>query len=192
MLTISRSIIALISIVASAGSAIGQATSKTQRVAASELAPSLAPLVSESESELQAVVARYSADRAALLRRYDTDYGKERRERLREFERGWQTRVAEIDFNKLGYEGRIDHVLLSKRLTYELTLLDREDTQAGEMRQFAPQLSFTVAGDTPSCRSVTIPNALNRLVQIARRPSEYPSINFSVKSCPSHPTTHTE
>jgi hypothetical protein len=138
MPAIHRSIITLVAVAVCTNSAIGQTTPKTQRVAASELAPSLTPLVSENESELQAVVSRYSADRAALLRRYDTDFGSERRARLREFERAWQNRVAEIDFNKLGYEGRIDHILLSRRLTYELTLLDREDQQAGEMRQFAP------------------------------------------------------
>ena len=83
-------------------------------------------------------MARYSADRAALLRRYDTDFGSERRARLREFERAWLARLGDIDFNKLGPEGRIDHVLLSKRLTYEIGVLDREDQQVAEVQQFAP------------------------------------------------------
>jgi hypothetical protein len=109
-----------------------------QRVPANELAPDVRSLVARGESELQAVVSRYSADRAALLRRYDTEYGSERRARLREFERAWQARLNEIDYNRLGPEGRIDHVLLSKRLAYELKLLDREDEHVAEMGQFAP------------------------------------------------------
>jgi hypothetical protein len=112
----------------------------TQRVAADELAPRLPALVSQNESELRAVVARYTSDRAALLRRYDIDYGTERRARMREFERGWQARLNEIDYNRLGPDGRIDHVLLSKRLSYELRLLDREDEQLAEMQRFAPFL----------------------------------------------------
>ncbi|HJU75214.1 MAG TPA: DUF885 family protein [Gemmatimonadaceae bacterium] len=119
----------------------GQETrSGTQRVATADLAPPLTSLVSNSESELRTIVTRYSADRAALLRRYDTDFGSERRARLREFERAWQSRLNEIDFNRLGPEGRIDHVLLTKRLTYELKLLDREDEQVAEMKRFAPFL----------------------------------------------------
>jgi len=122
-----------------------RAAPASQRVAPQELAPRVTGLVAFSESELKGVVARYTADRAALLRRYDVDYGTERRARLREFERAWQARLDEIDFNKLGPDGRIDHVLLAKRLTYELKLLDREDEHVAEMRRFAPFLDRLTA-----------------------------------------------
>ncbi|MGQ0641221.1 MAG: DUF885 family protein [Gemmatimonadaceae bacterium] len=122
-----------------------QSTTSSQRVANSDLAPNLTTLVSTFDSELRSVVARYTSDRAALLRRYDVDFGSERRARLREFERGWQTRLNEIDYNRLGPEGRIDHVLLSKRLTHELRLLDREDEHVTEMRRFAPFLERLTA-----------------------------------------------
>jgi Bacterial protein of unknown function (DUF885) len=112
--------------------------SPTQRVPDSDLAPPLTSLVSQSESELHAVVARYSADRGALLRRYDTEYGTERRARLREFSKEWQKRLNEVDYNKLGYQGRIDYVLLSKQLAYELRVLDREDEHLSEMKRFVP------------------------------------------------------
>lgn len=119
--------------------AIGaQSKTTNQRVSATELAPSLAGLVSRSQSELRDVVSRYSVDRAALLRRYDVEFGTERRARIRDFEKAWQARITEVDFERLGPEGRIDHILLSKRLAYELSLLDREDTQVAEMRRYAP------------------------------------------------------
>jgi hypothetical protein len=115
-----------------------RSTVTTQRIPASELAPALPSLVALRESELASVVARYTSDRAALTRRYDTEYGSERRSRMREFEGAWQKRLNEIDYNKLGYDGRIDHVLLSKRLAYELKLLDREDQHVAEIKRFAP------------------------------------------------------
>jgi uncharacterized protein (DUF885 family) len=122
----------------SAATAAAQQKTTSQRVGATELAPPLAALVSQTESELRAVVSRYTTDRAALLRRYDVRYGTERRARLRDFERAWQTRMREIDFDRLRPEGRIDHILLTKRLAYELSLLDREDKQVREMLRFAP------------------------------------------------------
>lgn len=134
-----RSAFVLGTLLAAASTLPGQqAKTPDQRIATAALAPPLTSLISQSESELAAVVARYSADRAALLRRYDTDWGSERRGRLREFERAWQSRLAELDFNKLGPEGRIDYVLLSKRLTYELDVLGREEQQVAEVQQFAP------------------------------------------------------
>jgi hypothetical protein len=115
-----------------------QGKGPTQRVDATQLAPSLTSLVSPTTSELAVVVSRYSADQGALRRRYDVEYGNERRERMRDFYRSWQARMRELDFNTLGPDGRIDHILLSKRLGYELSLLEREDRHLAEIRGFAP------------------------------------------------------
>jgi uncharacterized protein (DUF885 family) len=78
-------------------------------------------------SELREVVARYAADRDALLRRYPIVASRERSERLRRFHREWSERVSAIDFESLGPEGRIDHFLLRNQAAYETTLLERED-----------------------------------------------------------------
>ncbi len=115
-----------------------QSRTTEQRVNSSELAPPLADLVSRPQSELRDVVARYSSDRSALMRRYDVDWGTERRERTRDFQRAWQARLKEIQFDKLGPDGRIDFILLNKLIAYELSLLDREDKQVAEMRAYAP------------------------------------------------------
>ncbi|MGQ0646433.1 MAG: DUF885 family protein [Gemmatimonadaceae bacterium] len=87
---------------------------------------------------MSSVVRRYSADQAALRRRYDVEFGNERRARMRDFYKAWQARLRDIHYDKLGPEGRIDHVLLSRRLAYELSLLNREDEQLVEIRRFAP------------------------------------------------------
>jgi hypothetical protein len=72
------------------------------------------------------VVQRYAADRAALGRRYAVDYSPARRERFRTFTAGWRARLAELDFDRLGVEGRLDWVLLDNALRHQLALLDRE------------------------------------------------------------------
>jgi len=133
-----RSFTVACTVALSAATAAAQQKTTSQRVGAADLAPPLVALVAQPESELRAVVSRYTTDRAALLRRYDVRYGTERRARLRDFERAWQARMREIDFDRLGPEGRIDHILLTKRLGYELSLLDREDKQVMEMVRFAP------------------------------------------------------
>src|SRR5687767_5498355 len=89
-------------------------------------------------SELERTVERYTADRAALLRRYDTEWSPERRERLRAFYTEWQAKLAATDLERLGVEGRADWVLLDNRVRYELALLDRERTLLDEMRPLLP------------------------------------------------------
>ncbi len=91
-----------------------------------------------STSELTDLVERYAADRAALYRRYDADYSLARRARLRDFYADWRTRVGEIDFDALGVEGRIDHVLMQNDLRYQLGLLDREERDFAEMESLLP------------------------------------------------------
>jgi hypothetical protein len=100
--------------------------------------PALGPLVSAPSSELRDVVQRYAVDRAVLGRRYAVDYSPARRERFRAFTAGWRARLAELDFDRLGIEGRLDYVLLDNALRHELTLLDREAALFAEMRPLLP------------------------------------------------------
>jgi uncharacterized protein (DUF885 family) len=91
--------------------------------------PVLAPLLSAkgSESEVRDVVQRFAADENALGRRWNVDYAPTRRERFREFYRGWQARLRELDFNALSQQARIDYVLMNHSLRHSLALLDREE-----------------------------------------------------------------
>ena len=73
-----------------------------------------------SESELRDIIDRYAVDRQALGRRYGFAQSPERFARLKQFYADWQARLAKVDFAALGVEGRIDHVLLTHRLAYEL------------------------------------------------------------------------
>jgi uncharacterized protein (DUF885 family) len=100
-----------------------------------------APLAAQqswSESELRDTVARYTLDRQALFRRYEVGYSPVQRDRLRAFYLDWQARVAAMDMERLGVEGRIDRILLDTRVRRELAQLDLDERRYQEMTRFVP------------------------------------------------------
>ncbi len=103
--------------------------------------PALTPLLAArgTESELRDIVTRFKADESALNRRWTVDYAPGRRDRFREYYRGWQSRLKELDFDKLSQQGRIDYVLMNHTLRHSLGLLDREEKMWVES---APVLPF--------------------------------------------------
>lgn len=90
------------------------------------------------QSELRDTVELFSSDRAGLLRRYALEYSPARRERMRRFYTDWQARLRAIPFERLGAEGRVDHVLLDLRLRRELDLLALEERRWNEMASWVP------------------------------------------------------
>ncbi len=101
-------------------------------------APTLWPLENPSPSELRDVVSRFTSDREALSRRFDAPHSPGRRGALRALTQAWQDRIAAIDFEPLSAEGRIDWILLSRRLRHDLRLLGREDRRLAESAPIAP------------------------------------------------------
>lgn len=91
-----------------------------------------------AQSELRDTVSLYTTDLSALNRRWTVAYAAARRERFRAFQKEWQGRLARIDFDRLGQEGRIDYVLLNTRLTAELDRLTREEQLATDMGPYVP------------------------------------------------------
>ena len=122
-----------------AASVASAQTSKPDAASDSSTVPALQTLVRQPGSEMAAVVERFDADRDALARRYDAIDSPEQRARMRAFYGGWKARLGEVDFAKLGQEGRVDYVLLDHYLTHELALLDRRDKMR---REAAPLLPF--------------------------------------------------
>ncbi|MFQ5678577.1 MAG: DUF885 family protein [Gemmatimonadota bacterium] len=117
----------------------GGSAGEERRVAATDLSvPVLRPLRQSSGSALRGVVERYTADRSALLRRWDVEYSTSRRARLRSFYQGWRDRLAALDYEGLGLEGRVDYTLLDNELLYRLSLLEREERLAREMEPLIP------------------------------------------------------
>jgi uncharacterized protein (DUF885 family) len=73
-----------------------------------------------NQSSLRAVVERYSADRAALGRRYPLVGAAGRGERLVRFEREWLGRLEAMDFERLNQESQIDWLLLRNSIQREI------------------------------------------------------------------------
>lgn len=100
--------------------------------------PSLAALAEAPQSELAPVVRRFEADRGMLFRRYSVEYSAARRARMRRFYEEWRGRLREVDFDRLGQEGRVDYVLLDARLRSELLQLQRAEARSAETRAYVP------------------------------------------------------
>jgi uncharacterized protein (DUF885 family) len=138
--------------------------------------PPLAPLLAPkgAESELRDIVARYNADGNALGRRWNVEWSPSRRQRFREFYRGWQTRLRELDFDKLAQQGRIDYVLMNHELRHQLTLLDREEKMFAEAQAlvpFAPPI-FALVDARRSMAPIDPAKAAETLVAITKQVDE--------------------
>jgi hypothetical protein len=118
-----------------------QNTTLQAGVDGAQYVPPLAPLLSPrgAESELRDIVSRFSNDENALGRRWTVEYAPQRRARFNEFYRGWQSRLRELDFDRLSQQGRIDYVLMNHSLRHSLSLLEREEKMWMES---APVLPF--------------------------------------------------
>ncbi|MCX6956180.1 MAG: DUF885 family protein [Verrucomicrobia bacterium] len=107
--------------------------------AAADYVPDVAALAVPAASELRELVERYVTDRAEVDRFASVKSSVLHQKRLREFLTAWRTRLAAVDYERLGVDGRIDATLLRTRLEHELRLLDREAKRAAEV---APLLPF--------------------------------------------------
>jgi hypothetical protein len=102
--------------------------------------PALAQLLASkgAESEMRDIVTRFTTDENALGRRWNVEYAPSRRDRFREYYRGWQSRLRELDFNGLSQNGKIDYILMNHSLRHSLALLDREEKQWAESAPVVP------------------------------------------------------
>jgi hypothetical protein len=102
--------------------------------------PALASLVefARAESTLRVAVQRYMQDAAALQRRYPVAWSPARIDRMRKLAEGWRTRLGELDFDTLNFEGQIDYLALRNRIDHDLERLRIESQRAREMVPLVP------------------------------------------------------
>ncbi|MGE0455232.1 MAG: DUF885 family protein [Vicinamibacteria bacterium] len=136
-----RKLPALLALACLPAAAWGQPAPARARDAA-QYAVSAAEAAAVAASELAPLVARYTADRDALLRLWSVPGSATRREKLRGFYGGWLGQVDALGWDRLSLEGRVDAVLLRRHLAYEIGLLDREEARG---RELAPLLPFADA-----------------------------------------------
>ena len=100
--------------------------------------PTLTLLVGRPSSEMVDVINRFSADLGSVARRYDADDSPAQRKRMREFYSGWSTKLADVDFDRLGQEGKVDYVLLNNYIRHQVDLLGRQDKLRAETAVLVP------------------------------------------------------
>lgn len=117
--------------------AAAEAAAKAASIAAT-YSPALADVEATTTSELRPLVERYTADRAAIGRRWALEFSPERVAVARAFTAAWQARLREVPFDTLGLQGRIDHVLLANRLAADARAIDRAAAQFAEVESLLP------------------------------------------------------
>ena len=148
--------------------------------------PAISEFMRTTTSEMADVITRFSADQAALQRRYDANDSKAQRARMRAFFTAWRERLAEHDFGKLSQEGKVDYVLLDNHLRYQLELMGREDRQLAEI---APLLPFTdtLLGLHESRRDLLSANGQQAARTLARVTQQIDSLRTLLEPAPARP-----
>jgi hypothetical protein len=100
--------------------------------------PPVASLLAQPQSAFAPVIQRWSADRAALGRRYSVEYSPERLDRFARFTAAWSREVAAATPRTLDRAAQVDRLMLAAKLAHEEALLARERRLAGEMRAVLP------------------------------------------------------
>ncbi len=98
-----------------------------------------------SNSEMAAPIDRFMADRATLIRTYPIEISETRRNRLAEFYADWSARAAQMNFEAMSPDGRIDYILFKNHLRHEIRKLELD---AKAYQEESPLMPFagTIAG----------------------------------------------
>jgi uncharacterized protein (DUF885 family) len=107
------------------------------------------------DSELSALIERYTADREALGRYFgDHDdtvsaaavaaVSTAHNERMARFYAEWQTALDRVEFDKLGQDGRIDYILLRNNLSRQNRRLKVHEAQFAAMEPLIPFASAII------------------------------------------------
>jgi uncharacterized protein (DUF885 family) len=91
-----------------------------------------------SHSEMRPLVERFAADRAILNRTYNLDLSATTQERRRQFYADWTGRLAQVNFDPMSQDGKIDYILFENLLRHELRKLDLDAKAEAEAAAYLP------------------------------------------------------
>ena len=94
--------------------------------------------LSASQSEMRGLLERYATDRASLNRFYSIPFSESRRTRFRQFYSDWLGQLPKLAFDTMSVAGRVDYLLFSNHLNYELAQLDMQAKQLAEIEPVFP------------------------------------------------------
>ena len=89
-------------------------------------------------SQMAAMLERFATDRAALGRSYNIPLSPLRADKMQQFYTAWQKALAQVDFNALQQDGRIDYLLFKNLLGYELRQLALEKERLAQISAYLP------------------------------------------------------
>ena len=108
-------------------------------VACASAAPQVPTPVGSQDGSSEQRVESYSSDRSSITRFYPVDAAPERSARLTHFAEEQLAELRSVEFDGLGLQGKIDHVLLRTELEYELAV---EANRTARLERLAPFLPF--------------------------------------------------
>ena len=89
-------------------------------------------------SEVNNLMVQYNADRGSLTRFYFVPNSPERRQRLQAFTKEYLSKLSALPFENFSTDGKVDYILLKRKLDNELRLLDKEETEYNQVSKYFP------------------------------------------------------
>jgi uncharacterized protein (DUF885 family) len=87
-------------------------------------------------SDVEPLMAQYDADRGSLTRFYTIINSPERRERFKKFNEDYLSKLAALDFDKMGSSSQVDYILFKRRIDNEIRLLGVEEKEYNSIYQY--------------------------------------------------------
>lgn len=91
-----------------------------------------------SSSEMRPFIQGFAADQQSLARFYNVEDSPERRERFRKFYTDWLARLAPLDFDRMGQDGKVDYIVFRNSLEHDLRALELSEKSDAEARRLLP------------------------------------------------------
>ncbi len=133
--------------------------------------PSLLHSLDTSSSELRGFLERYAADEGNIERFFDVPMSRTARARKRAFYEHWLQGLRDVEFEKLGQDGRIDHVLLGNEIKHNLRKLDQEAERDAEIAALVPFAAVIVEIEEArrELKPMDARSVAERLTELARQ-----------------------
>ena len=94
--------------------------------------------VDSSTSEMRPLIESFAADQASLDRAYSVQLSPARQSRLQQFFVEWEARLAQLNFDALSQDGKVDYVLLRNHLDRELRQLREAEREQADAAAYVP------------------------------------------------------
>jgi uncharacterized protein (DUF885 family) len=127
--------------------------------------------IATSQSDLRALIERYTSDRESLFRTYPVRISPVRQARLQKFYEEWLDTLRKVDFDGLSEDCKIDYLLLQNHLTHELRQLAIKQKQVDEMSPLIPFAKIILEFED-SRRRMNLPNSAQDAGELTKMTKE--------------------